>query len=95
VGRIGTRLVYTLLFDVRAKKEFAKIPRPYQITIKRKLEILAKSPEALKNNIKQLKSNYNNLFRLLVGSYRVIYQLKNNTMVILILRIGQRKSIYD
>jgi mRNA interferase RelE/StbE len=87
--------VYTLLFDVRARKEFAKIPRPYQITIKRKLEILARSPEALQNTIKKLKSNYNHLYRLRVGRYRVIYQLQNDTMVILILRIGQRKSIYD
>ncbi len=87
--------MYTLLFDVRARKEFAKIPRPYQITIKRKLEILARSPEALQNTIKKLKSNYNHLYRLRVGRYRVIYQLQNDTMVILILRIGQRKSIYD
>jgi mRNA interferase RelE/StbE len=60
--------------------------------IKAKLEILAENPEKLKNEIKPLKGQYSGKFRLRVRNYRVIYQKRDEVLIILIVRIGHRKD---
>ena len=87
--------MYSLLFDRKAVKELSRIEKPFQRIIKGKLELLASNPEVLKNDIKTLKGKIPNLYRLRVGSYRVIYRQDNDKLIILILRIGHRKDIYD
>ena len=87
--------MYRLVFDRRAVKELSRIDRPFQVNIKKKLQILARNPEALKNDIKKLKGGRPELFRLRIGSYRVIYQKKEDKLVILIIRVGHRKEVYE
>jgi mRNA interferase RelE/StbE len=86
--------LYTLRFLGRALDDLSRIDRPHQRIIKEKLLILADDPEALKNNIKKLQGDLDDLYRLRVGSYRVIFQKSGRDLVILIVRIGHRKEIY-
>jgi len=86
--------MYRLLFLSSAKKEFKKLDTPIQKSIKEKLTILSKNPDALKNNIKALKGGYKGKFRLRVHQYRVIFQIKNDELIIVVIRIGHRKEIY-
>lgn len=86
--------MYELRFLGRAVDDLAKIDKPQQRIIKAKLLILAEDPEALKNNIKRLKGDIDDLYRLRVGSYRIIFQRNRNELLILILRIGHRSEIY-
>jgi mRNA interferase RelE/StbE len=92
---VGSGVMYRLVFDRRAVKELSRIDRPFQVNIKKKLQILARNPEALKNDIKKLKGGRPELFRLRIGSYRVIYQKKEDKLVILIIRVGHRKEVYE
>ena len=85
---------YKLLFLKEAAEEFKKLDKAVQRIIKEKLEILAKNPELLKNNIKPLKGKYKGLYRLKVGNYRVIYRLEKEKITILVIRIGHRRDIY-
>jgi mRNA interferase RelE/StbE len=87
--------MYSLLFDRKAVKELSKIDKPFQRIIKGKLELLATNPEVLKNDIKILRGKIPNLYRLRVGNYRIIYRQDNDKLIILIVRIGHRKDIYD
>jgi len=87
--------MYSLIFDRKAVKELSRIDRPFQRIIKRKLELLASNPEVLKNDIKVLKGKIPDLYRLRVGKYRVVYRQYNDKLIILIVRIGHRKNIYD
>lgn len=86
--------MYKLKFLGKALKDLKNIDRPLQKLIKEKLLILAKSPTALKNNIKKLKGAKNNYYRLSVGSYRVIFKREKEKLVIIVIRIGHRKEIY-
>ncbi len=86
--------MYEIEFLKEAYEEFKRLDRPVQELIKKKLEILAQNPEALKNNIKPLKGKYSRLYRLRVGNYRVIYRIYQEKLLILIVRIGHRKEIY-
>lgn len=86
--------MFTLRFLGRALDDLSRIDRPHQRIIKEKLLILAENPEALKNNIRRLKGGVENLYRLRVGSYRVIFKKDGMELTILIIRIGHRKEVY-
>jgi len=85
--------MYQLQFKKSAMKELEKLDTPIQIRIKEKLEILAKDFDSLTNNIKQLSGD-ENLFRLRVADYRVIFEKNDETITILIVRIGHWKEVY-
>jgi mRNA interferase RelE/StbE len=86
--------MYELHFLTSAKKEFAKLDTPAQKLIKEKLLLLATNPDVLKNNIKPLKGEYKGNFRLRVHEYRVVFQVKDEALIILIVRVGHRKEVY-
>lgn len=86
--------MFKLEFITSAVKELKRLDFVAQKMIKSKLEILAKNPEQLKNEIKPLKGRFSGKFRLRVRDYRIIYQQKNDILTILIVRIGHRKEIY-
>ena len=86
--------MFRLRFLGRALDDLAKIDRPHQRIIKEKLLILAENPEALQNNIKRIQGDVEDLYRLRVGRYRVIFRKDARELVVLIIRIGHRKEIY-
>ncbi len=86
--------MYRLKFLKRAVKDLERIDIPFRKIIKEKLNILAENPEVLKNNIIVIKGE-DDLYRLRVGSYRIIFTKNNNELIILIIRIGHRKEIYS
>ncbi len=83
--------MYEIIFDNSAAKFFKKLDRNLQERIGKKIELLKNNPmlgESLIGNLSGLK-------RLRVGDYRIIYQIKNEQLIILILDIGHRKNIYE
>ena len=86
--------MYKLLFLSSAKKEFKKLDFVVQKHIKEKLILLSTNPEVLKNNIKALKGEFKGKFRLRINQYRVIFQIKDDELIIAIIAIGHRKEIY-
>ncbi|MDQ1245325.1 MAG: mRNA interferase RelE/StbE [Campylobacterota bacterium] len=86
--------MYELNFLSSAKKEFAKLDTVAQKIIKEKLLLLVTNPDILKNNIKALKGEYKGKFRLRINQYRVVFQVKEEILVIVVIRIGHRKEVY-
>ncbi len=86
--------MYTIEFLPSAKKELKKLDFVVQKQLKEKIVLLATDPDTLKNNIKALKGEYSGKFRLRVGSYRVIFQIIDEQVLIIVVRIGHRKEIY-
>ena len=85
--------MYELKFLGRALDDLKKIGRPHQRIIKEKLSVLTKNPDVLKNNIKKLAAD-EDLYRLRVGSYRIIFKKDGPKLIILVIRIGHRREIY-
>jgi mRNA interferase RelE/StbE len=84
---------YSVFYEERAAKELAKIDRPYQLLIKKKIEQLAEDFESMSGNLRLLKGKYD-YFRLRVGSYRVIFHKDARKIMITIVRIGHRREVY-
>jgi mRNA interferase RelE/StbE len=84
---------YSVFYEERAAKELAKIDRPYQLLIKKKIEQLAEDFESMSGNLKLLKGKYD-YFRLRVGSYRVIFHKDAKKIMITIVRVGHRREVF-
>jgi mRNA interferase RelE/StbE len=84
--------VYQLVFKKEAAKSLHKIPRNVAKTIREKLEDVAADPYAEHPNAKKLQGREG--YRLRVGDWRVIYEIQNDHLVILVLRVTPRGEVY-
>ena len=83
---------YAVEIGTAAKKDFRKLPRNVQKKIKPIIDSLSENPRpAGVESIKGIKGAY----RLRVGSFRVVYQVKDREVVVLVLRIADRKEVYE
>lgn len=82
---------YKLEFLKTAAKEFDKLPSDIQKRIGKKLESLTNDPYP--SDIKALK-NGNGLLRVRVANYRIIYRVKNDLLIIIVVKVGHRKNVY-
>ena len=74
-----------------AAKALKAIPKTDQKRIAKKIESLAKDPsEPAKTKMK----GDNPFHRVRVGDYRIIYEIQNEILLIIILKIGHRKEVY-
>ncbi len=83
---------YRIEFLKTAQKELLKLPKEIQQRIATKLDALLIDPYP--PDAKKLK-NGNGRFRIRVGDYRIIYRIEEEALVILIIKIGHRRNIYD
>lgn len=82
------RVVTTKLFD----KGLSKLPVNWQKRIVARIEEVAANPYAANNNVKRFQGRAG--YRLRVGDWRVIYELEDDRLVMLVLEVGSRGSIY-
>ncbi|HKL17521.1 MAG TPA: type II toxin-antitoxin system RelE/ParE family toxin [Desulfobacter sp.] len=74
-----------------AAKALKKIPKADQKRIADKIDSLA---EDLPNpDTTKMKGN-NPFHRIRVGEYRIIYEIQEDVLLILVVKIGHRKDIY-
>ena len=85
--------MYEILFSKQADKTLRKMSRNMATLIREKLDRLALDPYAKHNNATKLK----NLpaYRLRIGDWRVIYEINDDKLIILVLKIGPRGGIYE
>jgi mRNA interferase RelE/StbE len=81
---------YEITIERRAQKALAKISEPHQTSIIEKIRELADNPY---QNAKKLTAR--EAWRIRVGTYRVIYEINNNLLIVLVVKIGHRKDIYS
>ena len=85
--------MYQIKFTKRAAKELKQLPREVQKKVVESLEVLRINPFAELIQFKKLKTR-NDLYRVRVGSYRVVYSIHADILLIRIVRVGQRKDVY-
>ena len=81
---------YKIELSKRVRKDFRKIPEHDANRILGKIKALAEEP--LPAHSKKLKGE--ELFRIRVGNYRVIYSIEDEKMLVFVVKLGHRKDIY-
>jgi mRNA interferase RelE/StbE len=84
---------YAFRWRERAVRQLRAIPQPAALTILRALALLGDDPRRPDANVRKL-SGYDDRYRLRVGDYRVIYDVMDAQLVILVVRVGHRREIY-
>ena len=86
-------MTYSIQWHEEAIKDLKNIDRNAQKKITAKVkDYLAKDPLSLD---KPLKGIFKGLYRYRYGSYRIIYAIDRSSVVILILRIADRKDVHE
>ena len=83
-------MTYKLFIEKSAQKDLSKIPQKDQNRIIKSIQALSKNPRSTKS--KKLVGR--DAWRIRVGDYRVIYEIHDERLLILIVVIGHRKDIY-
>ena len=73
-------------------KALAKLPLNWQKRIVTKIREVAANPYAPNNNLTKLQGR--DAYRLRVGGWRVIYELQDDRLVMLVLEVGPRGGTY-
>jgi len=82
---------YSIEFRPSVLKSLKRFPRRDLVKIKKKIEELGENPPP--PNKTKMKGN-NPFHKIRYGDYRIIYEIHNNKLVILVVKIGHRKDVY-
>lgn len=83
-------MTYRLILAGRAEKELDALDRPIRDRIVKALSRLKEDPYH-SPNVKALSGGGH---RLRVGDYRILYEVKDDLLVILVVKIGHRREVY-
>jgi mRNA interferase RelE/StbE len=82
---------YRVIFSNSAKKQIRNIPEPHRSKIARHIESLKTEPRPRgASNVSGLKDGY----RVRAGDYRIIYCIRDEELIVLVVRIGSRGDVY-
>jgi mRNA interferase RelE/StbE len=83
---------YAIWIAPAAERDIQKLSRSTQRRILDRIEELRMSP---RGNAEKLKGKGSDaLYRVRVGDYRIIYEVEEHALKILIVKVGNRRDVY-
>jgi mRNA interferase RelE/StbE len=84
---------YKLLFLKNAKKEWDKLDNSIKIQLHKKLKERLLNPKVPSAKL----SGYDNIYKIKLRSsgFRLVYEVKDEKVVVLVLKIGKRDNVYE
>ena len=88
-------MVYRIELTPAAEKSLAKVAKNNRVLL-RKIDqvLLSLTDSPVPANSKQLVGEDPPLYRIRVGDYRILYQIEDKVLVILVVHVGHRKDVY-
>ena len=82
---------YAVEFRPRALRALRKLPEAAQRRLLSAIEALADDPRP--SGVKKLKGG-EGIYRVRVGTYRVLYQIRDDVLLVLVTDVGHRRDVY-
>ena len=82
---------YSIEISRTAEKQLKKLNRDHQRQVVKAIVALADDPHP--QGSRRL-TGYEDIFRIRVGQYRVLYSVSGKKLIIIVLKIGHRKDVY-
>jgi len=83
-------VTYAVLIERRAQRALAKIAQPQRDRIIAAIQRLGDEPRPA--GVKKLSGR--EAWRIRVGAYRVLYEIRDSQLIVLIVDVGHRRGIY-
>lgn len=84
-------MAYSILLAPPAERQLKALAEPVQKRIVRRLKSLRENPRP--QGVKKLTGE-DDLYRIREGDYRIIYTIHDKELIILVVKIGDRKEVY-
>ena len=84
-------MLYAVELRPAARRDLRKIPKMDAGRIIAAIESLAKNPRP--PGVKKLVG-VEELYRIRVGDYRIVYQVQDERLLVLVVKIGHRREVY-
>ena len=82
---------YKVTFNAHAARSFRKLPRNIQTRLKRVVDSLENTPRP--PGAEKL-SGIEDTYRIRVGDYRILYEIRDRVLLILVVEVGHRRDVY-
>ncbi|HET6912509.1 MAG TPA: type II toxin-antitoxin system RelE/ParE family toxin [Rhodanobacteraceae bacterium] len=86
-----TGVRYRIEFAPIAAKAFRKLPADLRKRLAPRIDALALQPRS--PDAKKLQG-MDDLYRIRAGDYRVVYQIRDRVLLVLVVKIGHRSDVY-
>lgn len=86
--------MYKVILNKQARVFYTKANKSLAKKLARCFEVLERSPRH-NPNITSLRGNFKGLYRYRVGDYRVIYNINDQEITVIVIAIAPRSKIYE
>jgi len=83
-------VTYSIQIKQSAAKALKKLPKADRLNLTAAIDQLAFNPGV--GSV--LKGEFQGLRRIRVGQYRVVYEINDGELIVLVIRIGHRREVY-
>ena len=87
-------MVWQIKFEPKALKELKKLDQPTQKRILNYIQKQISSAQNPRISGKALTGNKQGLWRYRVGDYRIVCQIIDEELIIVVIKVGHRRSVY-
>ena len=84
-------MAYAVEFSPSAAREFRKLTPEVQRRLSPHIDSRAQDPR--RSGAKKLMGR-EDLWRIRVGDYRIVYEVRDRTLVVLVVRVAHRRDVY-
>lgn len=88
-------MAWTIEFDERAKRDLSKLDKPIQKRIRRYLQDRIATANDPKSFGHGLTHDLSGLWRFRVGDYRILCNIEDDRLIVLVVAVGHRSVVYD
>jgi len=81
---------YTIEFTQKAEKQFFDLEKEVQVRISKALDRITIRPESFLERLTDSK-----YYKFRVGDYRLIMDMQREKLILMIIKVGHRKNVYD
>jgi mRNA interferase RelE/StbE len=85
--------MYKVVISRSAEKDLSKLSKKVLLPISNAIDALEVNPRP--PGCKKLKGATENLWRIRVGDYRIIYAIADEVRIVDVRKVGHRKDIYE
>ncbi|GKS58592.1 hypothetical protein YTPLAS18_21190 [Nitrospira sp.] len=84
-------MAYSILLAPSAELQLKALTAPVQKRLVKRLKSLRETPRP--DGVKKLAGE-DDLYRIREGDYRIIYTIQDKNLIVLVVKIGDRKEVY-